>query len=66
MAKLDKLSFEELTKKIEDAVSILENNETKLEESLKIYEETLELVKLAEKKLTEIEQKIQIVNEEDK
>lgn len=54
MAK-NELSFEEAMDRLEEIVNSLESGEFPLEESLKLFEEGVKLVKQCNKKLTSIE-----------
>jgi len=58
-------SFEEQLKRLEEIVAILENDETSLDDMLKVYEEGMLLTKklreylnTAEMKITDINQKV--------
>ena len=58
--------FEEAMKRLEMIVQDLENGELSLEESLKVFEEGMGLVKLCSEKLEEVEQKVtRLVKESD-
>jgi exodeoxyribonuclease VII small subunit len=58
--------FEEAMKRLEGIVQDLENGELSLEESLKIFEEGMGLLKLCSEKLEEVEQKVtRLVKESD-
>jgi len=61
------MTFEEAINKIEEIISKLEAGETPLEESLKLFEEGMNLIKFCQKKLDEVEQKIEMLvkNERD-
>jgi len=52
------VSFEEALKKLEEAVSKLENGEIKLDEAFKMFEEGIKYAKICENKLTDIEEKV--------
>lgn len=54
---MEKFSFEEAMKKLEQIVNALESGQTSLDESLSLYEEGLKLVKLCEAKLKDVETK---------
>ena len=57
---------EESMKRLEDIVQNLEGGELALEESLKTFEEGMELVTFCSKKLEEVEQKVSLlVKEQD-
>ncbi len=54
---MEKFSFEEAMKKLEQIVNALESGQTSLDESLSLYEEGLKLVKSCEAKLKDVETK---------
>jgi len=56
--------FEDALDKLEDIVEKLEAGEISLDDSLKVFEEGNELVKLCMKKLTEAEQKIKTISKD--
>lgn len=51
-------SFEENLKRIDEIVTILENGENTLDDSSKLFEECMELIKLCESQLNHVEDKI--------
>ena len=55
------LSFEENMKKLEEIVNKLENGNAKLDESIKLFEEGINLTKTLQKTLDEAEGKIKEV-----
>lgn len=55
---MPKQTFEQAIKRLEEIVAELEEGHLSLEESLKIYEEGVELTKFCTAKLTETEEKI--------
>ena len=59
--KIDGLSFEDALKRLEETVKVLESGTVPLEESLKLFEEGVALVKLCNGKLDEAEQKVKIL-----
>ena len=59
--KIDGLSFEDALKRLEETVKALESGTVPLEESLKLFEEGVALVKLCNGKLDEAEQKVKIL-----
>ena len=69
----DKLSFEEAMIQLEKIVSQLESGKASLDDSLKLYEEGIELVRFCSNALDNAEQKIKMIktgadgtfNEED-
>ena len=62
---MEKLSFEEALKKLEEIVSTLEKGDLPLEEALKLFEEGMKLSKFLREKLDEIELKIEKLVEEE-
>jgi exodeoxyribonuclease VII small subunit len=56
-----KLDFEESLVKLEEITRKLEAGELSLDESLKIFEEGIRLSRYCEKKLTEVEHKLEIL-----
>ncbi len=64
--KIEDLSFEDALKRLEETVRALESGEVPLDDSLKIFEEGVALVKLCNSKLDNAEQKVSILlrNEE--
>ena len=67
---MKKMSFEESITKLESITNKLEAGNIPLEEALDLFQEGIELSKFCEKKLTEVEQKIEIlkncdINESD-
>jgi exodeoxyribonuclease VII small subunit len=57
--------FEKNFKRLEEIVSILERGNISLDEAIKLYEEGKELAKMCQKKLNEIEKKIEIIEKND-
>jgi exodeoxyribonuclease VII small subunit len=58
--------FEEAMKRLEEIVQNLEDGDLSLEESLKVFEEGMGLVKFCSEKLEEVEQKVtKLVKESD-
>jgi exodeoxyribonuclease VII small subunit len=55
------MKFEEALNKLEDIVDKLEHQELNLDEALNLYEEGIKLVKFCNKKLSEIERKIEVL-----
>lgn len=62
MAKVVK--FEEKMKRLENIVSILESDDTDLDQSLSLYEEGLELSKSLKDELSKFQEKIENLNKE--
>ncbi len=60
-----KVSFETSMKKLETVVSKLEGDEVSLEESLKLFEEGVKLMRFCHLRLNEIEEKVQILVADD-
>jgi exodeoxyribonuclease VII small subunit len=54
-------NFESAMKRLEEIVQMLENGNLPLEESLKIFEEGMKLVKFCSSKLEEAERKVSIL-----
>lgn len=57
-----KESYEELLNKLQEVLAKLENNELNLDQSMKSYEEGVNLVNKLYKTLNELEGKITVVN----
>jgi exodeoxyribonuclease VII small subunit len=51
-------SFEKAMKRLEEIGQVLESGDIPLEESIKLYEEGIELIGFCQKKLTEAEKKV--------
>lgn len=51
-------NYEDLIFEIKEKIEKLENKNIGLDESLKMYEETISLIKMAEKKLKSVEGKV--------
>ncbi len=62
MAKAGK-SFEESVGRLEEIVRMLENGTASLDESLKLYEEGISLVRACNKQLDSAEKKIRILTQ---
>ncbi|MCK5681888.1 exodeoxyribonuclease VII small subunit [bacterium] len=60
-----KVSFENSMKKLETVVSKLEGDEVSLEESLKLFEEGVKLMRSCHLRLNEVEEKVQILVADD-
>ena len=60
----EKLSFEETIQKIEAAASALESGKLSLDESLKVYEESVGLIRSAEKYLENARQRVRILEKD--
>ncbi len=59
------MSFESDLKRMEEITELLKNDETGLEESIKLYEEASALGKKLSKTLSEIERKVERVTSTD-
>ncbi len=55
------LTFEKAMKRLEEIVEKLDEGEIPLEESIKIFEEGMELVNFCQKKLEEVEAKVETI-----
>lgn len=55
------LNFEDAIKRLEEIVILMENEDLSLEESLKIFQEGMELSYFCNKKLDEAEKRINII-----
>ncbi|MGB0347020.1 MAG: exodeoxyribonuclease VII small subunit [Balneolaceae bacterium] len=64
MDQKERLSFEDALKQLESIVEQLESQEITLEDSVKLYEQGMELSKLCNQVLHQAELKIQQVNDE--
>ncbi len=64
MKKENKENFETKLKKLEEIVSKLENEETPLEESIKLFEEGVIISKELNEKLIEIKGKIEVIKKD--
>ena len=60
-----KINFEESLKRLEEIAGKLEGGDLSLDESLKFFEEGIKLSRYCEKKLTEVEQKLEILKSTD-
>ena len=59
------MKFEEAMEKLQEIVHHLEAGNLPLEESLQKFEEGIKLIDFCEKKLDEVEKKIQVLTKED-
>lgn len=64
MSKKERLSFEEALTRLEEIVEELEAENISLEESVKLYEEGIELSKTCTQTLEDAELRIEKVNEQ--
>jgi len=62
---LSNLNFEEALTKLEEVVNKLEKEQLSLDDSLKVFEEGINLYRLCSKELSEVENKINIIIEEN-
>ncbi len=65
MSKKEELNFEELMIKLEDITNRLENEKLSLDESVKLFEEGMEISKECNNKLEDAEKKITILINEN-
>ena len=61
-----KASFEISLKKLEEVVEKLESDEVSLDESLKLFEQGVKLVRFCHTRLDEVEQKVQMLVADEK
>lgn len=59
------MSFEEMTARINEIVSLLENTDTPLDKSLSLFEEGVTLIKKANAVLDEAQKKVRMLTEEE-
>lgn len=59
------MNFEEALQKLEKITQALEEGNLPLEESLKKFEEGMELINFCEKKLEEVEKRISVLTKEE-
>jgi len=60
------LPFEDAIKRLEEIVKALEAGETPLEESLKLFEEGMNLIRYCQKKLDEVEKKVELLIKDER
>ena len=65
MAKKDDLSFEELMEKLEEMTAKLEKEQISLDDSVKLFEEGMNISKECNKKLEEAEKRITMLVESE-
>lgn len=65
MNKKEELNFEELIKKLEDITNKLEKEQLSLDESVKLFEEGMEISKKCNSKLEDAEKRITILINQD-
>ena len=56
-----KLNFEESLERLEEILSLLENGDAKLDDTLKLYEEGVALIRLCTQKLEAAEQSVKVL-----
>ncbi|MBN2809967.1 MAG: exodeoxyribonuclease VII small subunit [Deltaproteobacteria bacterium] len=61
-----KVSFEDSMKKLEEVVGKLEGEEVSLEESLKLFEQGVKLMRFCHLRLSEVEGKVQMLVADEK
>lgn len=59
------MNYEKTIKRLEEVIEQLENKELSLDDSLKLFQEGIDLYRLCNAKLNEAEEKIQMIVEED-
>lgn len=63
--QVHELPFEEAMKKLEAVVEQLEAGEVPLEQAISLFQEGMELSRICNRKLSDVEQKIEILLEKD-
>lgn len=63
MAENKKIAFEDALQRLDELAAMLENGKAPLDESLKIFEEGVKLVRECKKQLDEAEQKVKLLVE---
>lgn len=58
---MKKLTYDAAISRLEEIVTLLENEKTPIEESLKLFKEGIELTHYCQKKLSDIEKEITII-----
>ncbi len=58
---MKKNKFEESVKRLEEIVSLLENGDIPLEESIKLFEEGIKLSKKCNESLNKVEEKVKVI-----
>ncbi len=66
MKKKKELKFENALNKLEKIVDVLESGESELDESLKLFEEGIELIRFCQNKLEEVKGKVEILAKKGK
>ncbi len=62
---MEKLNFEQALSKLEEVVNKLENDELSLDDSLKTFEDGINLYRLCSKELSQAEKKINMIIQEN-
>ena len=65
MADKKELTIEESFNKLQEILDKMEDDETELEESFKLYEEGIGLVKKVSESIDKVEKRIKILSEEE-
>ena len=55
---MEKMTFEQAIKRLEEIVDLLENNETSLDDSVELFQEGVQLSQYCSKKLGNVENKV--------
>ena len=63
---MEAMTYEEAIKRLEEIVSLLENNEIALEDSIALFQEGIKLSKICNDKLNNIEDKVAKILVDDK
>ncbi len=65
MTEEKEMTFEEAMKRLEEITQLIQKSECSLDESLKLYEEGLNLAKFCDEKLKVFDDKLNQLNKED-
>lgn len=60
----DEQTLEEAFASLDELIEILENKETSLEDSFRVYQNGMELIKKCSKKIEQVETKVLLMNED--
>lgn len=63
---MEAMTYEEAIKRLEEIVSLLENNEITLEDSIALFQEGITLSKYCDEKLKNIQEKVAQIYEDGK
>ena len=66
MKKKSELKFESALDRLEKIVEVLESGESELNESLKLFEEGIELIRFCQNKIEEVKGKVEILAKKGK